>query len=115
MPVQSPDFPEFDGVTAAVWDSIADWFGDRNGDGNVTQDLLVEPAQERLLGLDPDDQLLEIGCGAGRFARHMAATGVRVTAFDQSEVFINRAQERTSQHADRITYDVLNATGPCEA
>ncbi len=76
---------------------------------------VLEPAQERLLGLDPDDQLLEIGCGAGRFARHMAATGVRVTAFDRSEVFINRAQERTSQHADRITYDVLNATGPCEA
>jgi hypothetical protein len=51
MPVQSPDFPEFDGVTAAVWDSIAEWFDDRNGDGNVTQDLLVEPAQERLLDL----------------------------------------------------------------
>lgn len=108
----SPDFPELNDRPAGVWDRIAEWWDDRIGDGNATQDLLVEPAQDRLLALEPGERVLEIACGAGRYARRMAAAGARVVAFDHSSVFLERARSRTTEHADRIEYRELNATDP---
>ena len=105
----SPDFPEFAAETTGVWDRIAEWWDDRIGDGNATQDYLVEPTTERLLALQPGELVLDVACGAGRFARRMAATGARVVAFDHSERFIRRARQRTTEHADRIDYVVVNA------
>jgi SAM-dependent methyltransferase len=78
-----------------IWDHNARWWDDRIGDGNEFQDLLIEPATERLLAVRPGDVILDIACGAGRFARRIAELGGRVLAFDQSEPFIARARERT--------------------
>jgi 2-polyprenyl-3-methyl-5-hydroxy-6-metoxy-1,4-benzoquinol methylase len=106
----SPDFPEMTQGTTPVWDNLAEWWDDKIGDGNATQDYLVEPTQERLLGLKPGEQVLDVACGAGRFTRRMASSGARIVAFDHSNRFIERARRRTTQHADRIEYRVLNAT-----
>ena len=106
----SPDFPEYAARTTEVWDRIAEWWDDRIGDGNATQDLLVEPATERMLELQPGERVLDVACGAGRFARRMAASGAYVVAFDHSERFIERARSRTAENADRIEYRVINAT-----
>ena len=106
----SPDFPEFAARTTEVWDRIAEWWDDRIGDGNATQDLLVEPTTERMLELQPGARVLDVACGAGRFARRMAASGAHVVAFDHSERFIQRARQRTTEHTDRIDYRVINAT-----
>ena len=78
----SPDFPEYDGQTAGVWDRLAEWWDDRIGDGNDFQDYLIEPASERLLALQPGEQVLDIACGAGRFTRRMAALDAVITAID---------------------------------
>ena len=69
----SCDFPEYSARTAEVWDRLADWWDDEIGDGNPFQDLLIEPATERLLALQPGERVLDIACGAGRYARRMAA------------------------------------------
>lgn len=103
------DFPEFTSESTRVWDSIANWWDDKIGGGNATQDILVEPTQERLLDLKPGERVLDIACGAGRFTRRMAARGVTVRAFDHSEKFIERARKRTLEHNDRIEYRVMNA------
>lgn len=108
----SPDFPEYSEATRGVWNDIAEWWDDRIGDGNTTQDLLVEPTQERLLDLKPGEDVLDIACGAGRFTRRMAKAGVRIVAFDHAERFINQARQRTVEHADRIAYRVMSATDP---
>ena len=106
----SPDFPEHAAETAGVWDALAAWWDDAIGDGNASQDLLVEPAQERLLDLKAGETVLDIACGAGRFTRRMAAKGVQIVAFDQSEMFIARAKERTEPElAERIDYRILSA------
>jgi 2-polyprenyl-3-methyl-5-hydroxy-6-metoxy-1,4-benzoquinol methylase len=76
----SPDFPEYDDKTAAVWDRLANWWDDRIGDGNEFQDYLIEPTTLRLLALKPGEQILDVGCGAGRFARRMGAFGAIVVA-----------------------------------
>lgn len=114
MPDQSPDFPEFDDKTPAVWDGLAEWWDDRIGDGNITQDLVVEPSQERLLRLQAGERVLDIGCGAGRFTRRMAANEVSILAVDQADVFLDIARRRTAEApptvADRIQYRLVNAT-----
>ena len=108
----SPDFPEYDNKTADVWDRLAEWWDDEIGDGNEFQDYLIEPATERLLTLKPGEQVLDIACGAGRFARRMASLGAVVTAIDHAEKFLSRARERTIENTDRIQYLQLDATDP---
>jgi 2-polyprenyl-3-methyl-5-hydroxy-6-metoxy-1,4-benzoquinol methylase len=106
----SPDFPEHAAETAGVWNALAAWWDDAIGDGNATQDVLIEPAQERLLDLEAGETVLDIACGAGRFTRRMAAKGAQIVAFDHSETFIARARERTEPElAERIDYRVLSA------
>lgn len=106
---QSPDFPEYDRKTVKIWNNIAEWWDDKIGDGNGFQDYLIEPASERLLDLKPGEKVLDIACGAGRFARRMAAHGVSILAIDHSEKFINRAKKRTTDNKDSIEYWVVDA------
>ena len=94
-----------------IWDANARWWDDRIGDGNPFQDLLIEPATERLLEITPGDHILDVGCGAGRFARRMAELGAHVVAIDHSAGFIERALERTPGDA-AIEYHVLDAAEP---
>jgi SAM-dependent methyltransferase len=102
-------WPEHADETRRIWDAIAEWWDDRIGDGNDFQDELIEPASERLLALEPGETVLDVGCGAGRFTRRVAALGARVVASDLSERFIARARERTPSDAD-IEYHVIDAT-----
>jgi len=108
----SLDFPEFNDGTKKVWNAIADWWDDKIGNGNDFQNFLIEPATERLLALQPGERVLDIACGAGRFARRMATLGANVVAFDHSEKFIARARQRSSEFKDAISYQVLDATDP---
>jgi SAM-dependent methyltransferase len=103
------EFPEHAGENRRIWDANARWWDDRIGDGNDFQNLLIEPATERLLAISPGDAILDVACGAGRFARRMAELGARVVAFDQSARFVERARERTPKDA-AIEYHVIDAS-----
>jgi SAM-dependent methyltransferase len=106
----SADFPEHAAATTGVWDELADWWDAAIGGGNATQDLLVEPTQERLLELRSGQKVLDIACGAGRFTRRMAGLGAEIVAFDHSERFIARARQNTPPDlGSRIDYRVLSA------
>lgn len=91
-----------------IWDGNAHWWDDRIGDGNDFQTLLIEPATERLLAVSSEDVILDIACGAGRFARRMAELGASVVAFDHSANFIERARARTASDV-AVEYHVLDA------
>ncbi|OGN95604.1 MAG: hypothetical protein A2Z77_05875 [Chloroflexi bacterium RBG_13_51_36] len=106
----SPDFPEYNSKAIEAWDRLAEWWDDKIGDGNEFQDYLIEPTTERMLALKAGEQVLDVACGAGRFARRMAGMGAVVTAIDQAERFLNRARDRTAENDDRITYLKLDAT-----
>lgn len=103
------EFPELNDENRRIWNANATWWDDRIGDGNAFQTLLIEPATERLLEVGPSDLILDAACGAGRFARRMAALGARVVAFDYSDKFIERARARTAA-GTAVDYYVANAS-----
>ena len=97
--------------TRDLWDQKAAFWDDRMGDGgNDFQRLLVAPASERRLSLQPGETVLEIACGNGVFSRRMAQLGVKVIATDFSAQFLERARARSSEHAGSIAYHLLDAT-----
>jgi SAM-dependent methyltransferase len=102
------DFPEHADENRRIWNANARWWDDRIGDGNDFQTLLIEPATERLLNVSAGDTILDVACGAGRFARRMASLSARVVGIDTSSEFIVRARERTPADAV-IDYRVLDA------
>jgi 2-polyprenyl-3-methyl-5-hydroxy-6-metoxy-1,4-benzoquinol methylase len=105
---EEAEFPEQSDENRRIWDANARWWDDRIGDGNDFQVLLIEPGTEGLLDVRAGDTILDVACGAGRFARRLAELGARVVAFDYSAEFIGRARERTPGDA-AIEYHVVNA------
>jgi 2-polyprenyl-3-methyl-5-hydroxy-6-metoxy-1,4-benzoquinol methylase len=104
---QSADLHE---ETRNIWNQNAAFWDDKMRDGNDFQRILVGPASKRLLNLQQGENVLEIACGNGVFARRMAQLGVSIVATDFSEKLLERARARTSEHADRIEYRLVDAT-----
>ena len=88
----------------------ARFWDDYMKEGNRHSKELIWPAQEGLLGLRRCEEVLEIACRNGNFARRMARAGAKVVASDVSEVFVELAKARTVEDADLIYYRVLDAT-----
>jgi 2-polyprenyl-3-methyl-5-hydroxy-6-metoxy-1,4-benzoquinol methylase len=96
--------------TKNVWNVNAAFWDERMGEGNDFVEMLIWPVTQRLLELRPDDRVLDIACGNGLYARRVAALGARVVAFDFAAEMIRHAKERTTTHAERIQYHVVDAT-----
>jgi 2-polyprenyl-3-methyl-5-hydroxy-6-metoxy-1,4-benzoquinol methylase len=108
---ENAEFPEKADDNRRIWDANARWWDNRIGDGNDFQTVLIEPATERLLDVNPGDTILDAACGAGRFARRMAQLGARVVALDYSADFIAIARQRTSGDAT-VEYHCVDAANP---
>jgi 2-polyprenyl-3-methyl-5-hydroxy-6-metoxy-1,4-benzoquinol methylase len=94
-----------------LWDLKAEFWDELHGDkGNMFHQRLVSPSVERLLALEPGEQVLDIACGSGVMARHLAALGGRVTAVDFSPALIERAKMRGQPAGEPIRYEVVDAT-----
>ncbi len=89
------EWPNLSKDARQVWRDNADYWDQYMGEGgNDFHNLLISPAALRLLALQPGQRVFEIACGAGLFAREMAAQGADVTASDGSEPFIEKARAR---------------------
>jgi 2-polyprenyl-3-methyl-5-hydroxy-6-metoxy-1,4-benzoquinol methylase len=99
-------------TTRRAWDQNARYWDTHIGEGNDFVEVLIWPATQRLLTVEPGQRVLDIACGNGLYARRMAALGAEVVAFDFSEAMIERAEARTTStpDAERIEYRVLDAT-----
>jgi SAM-dependent methyltransferase len=95
-----------------AWEAKAAFWDEMMGEGNEFQRVLIGPATERLLGVRPDETVLDVACGNGVFSRRLAALGARVVATDFSETFVRLARERTAQAGlgERVEYLVADAT-----
>jgi 2-polyprenyl-3-methyl-5-hydroxy-6-metoxy-1,4-benzoquinol methylase len=95
-----------------IWDHNAAFWDERMGEGNNFHKTLIEPTQERLLNVHSGQRILDIACGNGQFARHLARLGARVLGVDISERMIERARARTTEPSDRIEFRVVDCTRP---
>jgi ubiquinone/menaquinone biosynthesis C-methylase UbiE len=96
--------------TRDAWNQNAVFWDERMGEGNDFVEVLIWPATERLLQLQPGERVLDVACGNGLTSRRLAAMGAEVVAFDFAEEMIALARERTKTNVDRISYYVLDAT-----
>ena len=110
MTQQSGEFAALDEKVKEIWNTNAEFWDARMGEGNKHHKELIALAQERLLALEKDELVLDVACGNGQFARRMVELGARVVATDQSERLIELAKARTTENADRIDYRVVDAT-----
>jgi len=103
------EFPEHSEENRRIWDENAHWWDDQTGDGNAFQEVLIEPATERLLQVNRGDSVLDVACGAGRFSRRLAALGARVVGIDYSTRFIERARRRACEEGVDVDFHVMDA------
>lgn len=105
-----PDFKDFNTAVRDIWDANAAFWHERMRDGNEFHNVLIAPAQERLLALRPGETVLDVACGNGQFARRMAALGADVIGIDVAPRMIEHA--RSAGGSDRIEYRVVDAADP---
>jgi cyclopropane fatty-acyl-phospholipid synthase-like methyltransferase len=58
----------------------------------------------RLLGLQPEMQVLDLACGHGPLANRLAARGCRVTGLDSSTIFLDRARADAAALGVEVDY-----------
>ena len=93
------DWPEQTEESLRIWNHIAAFWDSHMGDdGNDFHKQLVEPAANHLVQPGPGQHILELGCGAGLYARHLAQTGASVVATDGSVAFLDIARQRNQEH-----------------
>jgi 2-polyprenyl-3-methyl-5-hydroxy-6-metoxy-1,4-benzoquinol methylase len=96
--------------TRKIWDEIARWWDEQIGEGNDFQKTLIIPATDRLLAPQKGEAILDIACGSGNYARHLARLGAEVTACDFSEKFLQCALQRQTPDTASIRYVKIDAT-----
>lgn len=84
---------------------MSEWFEDQEFWTQFREHLFSEDRVERgeeqvekivsLLGLDGDEEILDIPCGVGRHSRVFAREGFDVTGVDISQSFVDEAHERS--------------------
>jgi ubiquinone/menaquinone biosynthesis C-methylase UbiE len=92
-----------------IWNANAAFWDYRMGEGNAYHKILIEPVQLKMLDIRAGQEVLDIACGNGQFARKMASLGARVTAVDFSENFIAIARAKGGGDIDYRVMDVSSA------
>lgn len=94
-------------ASRAVWDANAEAWHRKVSGGQMWQTTLIGPAVEKLLGVEPDERVLDVACGDGTFSRRLVELGAEVVASDFSVELIRLARKRPSAGID---YFVADAT-----
>ena len=80
-----------------IWDSNAEVWDQRIGNGGGWQTIVIAPTVERMLDIQTGEKVLDIACGNGQFSRRLADLGASVVASDFSPKLIELAQGRSTR------------------
>jgi SAM-dependent methyltransferase len=88
------------------WDPVADWYAGWVGpEGSEHHRRLAIPALLELLQPAPGEHVLDVGCGPGVLAPHVAGAGARYTGVDASRKLIAFARRHHGAHGRFVTGD----------
>jgi ubiquinone/menaquinone biosynthesis C-methylase UbiE len=89
---------------------MAAWWDAKQADtGDLWHRALIDPTVLRVLGDVAGARVLDLACGNGYLARHLARQGAAVTAVDASESMIERARGREAAEPLGISYHLTDA------
>ncbi|HEV2235482.1 MAG TPA: class I SAM-dependent methyltransferase [Ktedonobacterales bacterium] len=88
---------------ASAYDAIAEWYDAWIGPHAMDDDPFF-PAVADLMGAVAGRDILDLACGQGRVARHLAALGARVTAVDLSRRLLAIARRHEAAAPLGITW-----------
>jgi len=74
------------------WGGVAEWYSGYLKDSDSYQAKVILPNLMRMLGLTAPDQVLDLACGEGFFAREFAKTGAKVLGADIAPELIKKAK-----------------------
>jgi ubiquinone/menaquinone biosynthesis C-methylase UbiE len=80
--------------TQQAFDSVAADYDGPRGNNDLIQDMRSEMWRWLDASFKPGDRLIDLGCGTGLDAVHLAKLGYRVTATDWSPQMVERTQAR---------------------
>lgn len=89
------------------WDDIAERYT-ADSAGSISGP--VADAVLELLSIDRGSSVLDVGCGAGNWARHIARTGAAVTGVDASARLLEFAREQENLEPAGINYIEASAS-----
>lgn len=79
----------------AGWNALADWYdGWMGAEGSDHHRKLAIPATLELLDPQPGERILDVGCGQGVLAPHIAQAGADYTGVDVSPRLLKTARKR---------------------
>jgi SAM-dependent methyltransferase len=101
--------------------AFGDWFTDRHArrpSGEQARAVYRDPLFHRpnfavlleLLALEPEDVLLEVGCGGGAFLHEALASGCRAAAIDHSPEMVKLAQETNAEAIAAGRLEIIEAS-----
>ena len=88
------------------WGKVAGWYDDLLKKDNTYQSEVVLPNLLKLMDVKKDENILDLACGQGFFAREFTKLGAKVFGVDISNELIKIAKEREPKN---INYTVSKA------
>jgi len=83
--------------TRDAFDSVADDYDGPRGNNTAIQDMRAEMWRWLDTSFAPGSRLIDLGCGTGLDAVHLAGQGQQVTATDWSERMVERTRDRARE------------------
>lgn len=89
------------------WGKVAGWYNNLLEEGEDTyQEKLIKPNLMRMLNPQAGEEILDVGCGQGFFARELAKSGAKVVGVDVAGELVKLAKDQAGKNQ---TYLVLSA------
>ncbi len=95
------------------WGKVAGWYNRMLEEEEDTyQEKLIKPNLTRILSPKPGEEILDVGCGQGFFARELAkSSGAKVVGIDIAGELIRLAKEQSGKNETYLTLSAEKMAG----
>ncbi len=98
--------------TKQLWNKLAAWWDEAYQEGDLFHRTFLFPTIIKWTSAKKGMRILDLGCGNGALARLFAKEGASVVAADFSNIFIEKAKQRSE--GLKIDYRIVDATDPMQ-